>query len=291
MKIKVSRGEKIFQVFNYCFLTLVALLCLYPMWHVLMGSFSKGTRLETASGLSLWPLGFSLDAYERVFSNSLIFSCYRNTIFVIVTSMILQMVLTTIAAYFFSRKKVMFKKPLMLFLLFTMYVEGGTIPFYLTLKDFQLTNNLWGLIIPFMVNTYNLIILRMSFESIPDSLCEAARINGAGHLTILWQIVLPLSKASLAVIALYYGVAQWNSWFWASAIMRNKELLPLQAIRREILISGEQAGMDATGIDAVGLGISIKYATIVVSTVPVLMIYPFVQKYFTQGVMIGAVKE
>jgi len=249
---------------------------MYPMWHVLMGSFSKGTKLEAASGLILWPLGFSLDAYKRVFGNPLIFSGYKNTIFVITVSIILQMTLTTIAAYFFSRKKVMFKKPLMLMLLFTMYVEGGTIPFYLTLKDFHLTNNLWGLIIPFMVNTYNLIILRTSFESIPDSLCEAARIDGAGHLTILWKIVLPLSKASLAVIALYYGVAQWNSWFWASAIMRNKELLPLQAILREILISGEQAGMDATGTDAVGLGISIKYATIVVSTVPVLCIYPFV---------------
>ena len=291
MKIKVSRGERIFQVFNYCFLTLVAFICIYPMWHVFMGSFSSGSKLATVTGAILWPMDFTVEAYKKVFQNPLIFSGYRNTIFIIVVSLFTDMILTTIAAYFFSRKKVMLKKPLMLMILFTMYVDGGTIPFYLTLKEFHLTNSLWGLIIPFMISTYNMIILRTAFEAIPDSLTEAARIDGAGHITILAKIILPLSKASLAVIALYYGVAKWNSWFWGSTILRDKAKYPLQSVLREILISGDTSGMEATGVDAIGIEISIKYATIMVATIPILLIYPFIQKYFTKGVMIGAVKE
>lgn len=291
MKIKVSRGEKIFQVFNYCFLSLVALICIYPILHVAMGSVSSGTKLTTESGVILWPMDFTTIAYEKVFKNPLILTGYKNTLFVIIVSLILNMILTILAAYFFSRPKVMFKKPLMLMVLFTMYVDGGIIPFYLTLKDFHLTDSLWGLIIPFMISTYNMIILRTAFEAIPASLTEAAKIDGAGHITILLKIIIPLSKATLAVIALYYGVSTWNSWFWGSTIMRDKAKLPLQAVLREILISNDTTGMEATGADAIGIEISIRYATIMVATVPILLVYPFIQKYFTKGVMIGAVKE
>lgn len=292
MKVKISRGERIFHVINYIVLTIIALICLYPMWFVAMASFSNSSRLMAHSGFLLKPLGFNLQAYMKVFENPMILKGYVNTLFILVAGVALDLVMTSLAAYFFSRKGVMFKKPLMLFVLFTMFFSGGMIPFYLNLKDLHLINSRWGLIIPFMINTYNMIILRTSFESIPDSLTEAARIDGAGHITILFKIILPLSKAIMAVMVLYYGVSIWNAWFWASAILRDRELYPLQVILREILISNDLQAMNGgTGADAEAIAQSIKYATVMVATVPILFVYPFLQKYFTKGVMIGAVKE
>ena len=292
MKVKISTGERIFRVFNYIFLTLVVLLCLYPVWHVVMGSFSAGNNLISHTGQLLLPLGFSVDAYARVFANPNNRSGYMNTLFILVVGVILDLIMTSLGAYFFSRRGVMFKKPLMLIIMFTMFFSGGIIPFYLTLRDVHLTNSLWGLIIPFMVSTYNMIILRTSFEAIPESLMEAAKIDGAGHITILVRIVLPLSKAILAVMVLYYGVSIWNGWFWASAILRDREMYPLQLILREILLSNDsQAMAGGAGGDAEALSQTIKYATIMVATVPILCVYPFLQKYFASGVMIGAVKE
>ncbi|SET57101.1 putative aldouronate transport system permease protein [Lacrimispora sphenoides] len=292
MKVKISRGERIFHVVNYIILTIVALICLYPMWFVAMASFSDSSQLIAHSGFLLKPLGFNLQAYLKVFENPMILKGYANTLFILVVGVALDLVMTALAAYFFSRKGVMFKKPLMLFVLFTMFFSGGMIPFYLNLKDMHLINSRWGLIIPFMISTYNMIILRTSFESIPDSLTEAARIDGAGHITILFKIILPLSKAIMAVMVLYYGVSIWNAWFWASAILRDRELYPLQVILREILISNDLQGMNGgAGADAEAIAQSIKYATIMVATVPILFVYPFLQKYFTKGVMIGAVKE
>lgn len=292
MKVKISRGERIFHVVNYIILTIVALICLYPMWFVAMASFSDSSQLIAHSGFLLKPLGFNLQAYLKVFENPMILKGYANTLFILVVGVALDLVMTALAAYFFSGKGVMFKKPLMLFVLFTMFFSGGMIPFYLNLKDLHLINSRWGLIIPFMISTYNMIILRTSFESIPDSLTEAARIDGAGHITILFKIILPLSKAIMAVMVLYYGVSIWNAWFWASAILRDRELYPLQVILREILISNDLQAMNGgAGADAEAIAQSIKYATIMVATVPILFVYPFLQKYFTKGVMIGAVKE
>ncbi len=292
MKVKISRGERIFHVVNYIILTIVALICLYPMWFVAMASFSDSSQLIAHSGFLLKPLGFNLQAYLKVFENPMILKGYANTLFILVVGVALDLVMTALAAYFFSRKGVMFKKPLMLLGLFTMFFSGGMIPFYLNLKDLHLINSRWGLIIPFMISTYNMIILRTSFESIPDSLTEAARIDGAGHITILFKIILPLSKAIMAVMVLYYGVSIWNAWFWASAILRDRELYPLQVILREILISNDLQAMNGgAGADAEAIAQSIKYATIMVATVPILFVYPFLQKYFTKGVMIGAVKE
>ncbi len=292
MKVKVSRGERIFRVFNYIFLSIVVLLCLYPMWHVAMGSISDGSRLISHRGPLLAPLGFSMDAYIRVFKNPNILTGYTNTLFILVIGVILSLIMTSLGAYFFSRKGVMFKKPLMMLVMFTMFFSGGMIPFYMTLRDMHLTNSLWGLIVPFMVSTYNMIILRTSFEAIPESLMEAAKIDGAGHITILIKVVLPLSKAILAVMVLYYGVAIWNGWFWASAILRDRDKYPLQLILREILLSNDSQAMSGgAGGDAEAISQTIKYATIMVATVPILCVYPFLQKYFASGVMIGAVKE
>ncbi len=293
MKIKKSKGERAFQVFNYAFLMLIMLVCLYPVWYVAVASFSNSNALTQHSGLLFRPIGFSMDAYKKVFQNPMIGKGYLNTLFILIIGVFLDLVMTSLGAYFLSRKRVMFKKPIMLFIVFTMFFSGGMIPFYINLKELHLTNTLWGLIIPFMITTSNLIILRTSFESIPESLIEAAQIDGAGHIRILTTIVLPLSKAMLAVMVLYYGVSIWNSWFWASAILRNREMYPLQIILREILLSNDTSSMTAgaSATDTEAIGMTIKYATIMVATVPILCVYPFLQKYFTKGTMVGAVKE
>lgn len=292
MKVKRSKGEQIFSVFNYMFLAMIMIVCIYPVWYVAMASFSDSNLLTQHFGPLLKPVGFSVEAYKKVFQNPMIVKGYGNTMFILVVGVFFDLVMTSLGAYFLSRKQVMFKRPIMMLIIFTMFFSGGMIPFYLNLKDLHLTNSLWGLIVPFMINTYNLVILRTSFESIPDSLVEAAQIDGAGHITILLQIILPLSKAILAVMVLYYGVSIWNSWFWASAIIRTREMYPLQVILREILMQNDVSSMNAgaSAIDAEAIGMTIKYATIMVATLPILCVYPMLQKHFTKGAMVGAVK-
>ena len=293
MKVKRSKGERIFGVFNYAFLSLIMVICLYPVWYVAVASFSDSNQLMQHSGPLLSPLGFSIDAYKKVFQNPMIAKGYMNTLFILVVGVVMDLIMTSLGAYFLSRKNVMFKRGIMMLIVFTMFFSGGMIPFYLNLKDLSLTGSHWGLIIPFMINTYNMIILRTSFESIPDSLIEAAQIDGAGHITVLTKVVLPLSKAILAVMVLYYGVSIWNSWFWASAIIRDREMYPLQVILREILMQNDVSSMTtgSSAVDTEAIGMTIRYATIIVATVPILCVYPFLQKHFTKGTMVGAVKE
>ena len=202
MKIKMSTGEKIFSVINYIFLALVAVACLYPMLYVLFASFSNSNQLMRHTGILLWPQGLSAGAYEMVFKNPMIARGYLNTMFVLVMSLILQITLTSLGAYFLSRRNVMFQKPIMLLITFTMFFSGGMIPTYLNMKSLHLTGSLWGLILPFMISVYNLIILKTSFASIPESLIEAARIDGAGFFQQFWYITLPNIKGSLALCAL-----------------------------------------------------------------------------------------
>ncbi len=293
IKVRRSTGERVFNVLNYIILSLIILLCVYPVWYVAMASFSDSNLLTQHSGLLLKPTGFNLDAYAKVFDNPMILKGYLNTLFLLFVGVPINIIMTSLGAYFLSRKNVLFKKPIMMGIMFTMFFSGGMIPFYLNLKDLHMTNTLWGLIIPFAINTYNLVIMRTSFESIPDSLIEAAQIDGASHWKILITIVLPLSKAIIAVMVLYYGVSTWNSWFWASAILRDREMYPLQVILREILLQNDVSSMSsgAGAADAESIAMSIKYATIMVATVPILCVYPFLQKYFTKGTMVGAVKE
>lgn len=293
MKKKDSSAISIFNLFNICILSILALLCIYPIWYVLMASLSNGNLIMQHSGVLLFPIKPNIAAYIAVFKNKMILSGYLNTIKILVISLILQITMTSIGAYFFSRERVLFKKPLMFIITLTMFISGGMIPFYQNLRSLHLMNSHWGLILPFMISTYNMIILKTSFESIPKSLSEAARIDGAGHIRILFSIVLPLSKPVLAVMLLYYGVGVWNGWFWASTILTDRAMYPLQVILREILLSNDTSvmtqGVSSGDLEAVGA--TIRYATVIVATLPILCAYPFLQKYFTRGIMIGAVKE
>lgn len=287
MKIKVSLGEKIFNVFNITLMILLSLICLYPFWHALMASFSDNTSLMMHSGFLLKPAGFSLAAYERILKDKNIWYGFKNTAILLAVGLPLSMFLTSIASYVLSRKNVMLKKPLLAMFMFTMYFSGGTIPFYLNLKDLGLMGSLWGLILPVSVSTWNMLILKTSFESIPQDLCDAARIDGAGHIRTLLSVVLPLSKASLAVIALYYGLGIWNSWFWASVTIRDPKLQPLQLVLRNMIILAPVNGggeMEQLSLETV------KYSTMIISIIPIMLVYPFIQKHFAKGVMIGAVK-
>ena len=287
MKIKVSLGEKIFQVFNYTLMILLSLICLYPFWHAIMASFSDNAQLMNHYGFLIKPAGFSLAAYERILKDVDIWYGFKNTAILLGVGVPLSMVLSSIAAYFLSRNNVMLKKPLLALFMFTMYFSGGTIPYYLNLKDLGLMGTLWGLILPGAISTWNVLILKTAFESIPQDLCDAARIDGAGHIRTLMNVILPLSKASLAVIALYYGLAIWNAWFWASVTIREPELQPLQLVLRNMIILAPANGggeMEQLSLETV------KYSTMIVSIVPIMLIYPFIQKHFAKGVMVGAVK-
>ena len=217
---------------------------------------------------------------------------FKNTLFIMVMGLLVNLFMTIIGAYFLSVKGPKLNGLISFMIIFTMYFHGGMIPSYLNMKDLGLLNSLWSLILPGAITTTNLIITRTAFASIPDSLKESATLDGAGHIQILTKIVLPLSKATLAVILLYYGVAHWNSWFSASIYLQDRNLYPLQLVLRNILKS--------TNLGSMGAGVAadesaqyaelVKYALIVVTTTPILALYPYLQKYFVKGVMVGAIK-
>lgn len=282
----------IFNICNIIFMVLLACVMLYPMLHVLFASLSDSTRVMQHSGLLLKPLGFTLEAYKAVFRDERVFSGYTNTVIVLLGGVAINIVLTCIAAYFLTRKNIMLQKPIMILITATMFISGGLVPFYLVVKNLHLTDTLWSLMLPVAINTYNLIIMKTGFASIPESLEESAKIDGANDEWILCTIMVPLAMPTIAVIILYYAVYHWNAWFNAMIFLRKRNLYPLQLILREILIQNQtdqQVHMESLQ-NAESVSESIKYATIMVSVIPALIIYPFLQKYFVKGVMVGAVK-
>lgn len=290
---KKSFGEMAFNVFNVAFMTLMIVVTLYPFVYVFMSSVSDSTRLLSHTGLLLKPLGFNTEAYTMVFRNPNIISGFRNTLLIVSIGTTLNLIVTCLGAYVLSRKGVPWARPVMLMIVFTMFFSGGLIPTYLLVNNWLgLGNSLAAILIPGLISTWNLIILRTSFQSIPESLIESARIDGAQDFTILFRIVIPLSMPVIAVMILFYSVGHWNSWFSAMIYLRDRSLFPLQLILREILIQNSTQFMasDASSGDLEAIGESIKFATIIIATVPILVVYPFLQKYFVKGVMIGSVK-
>ena len=292
MKVQEGTSRKAFNVFNILFMIFISVITLYPMLYVIFASFSVPSEFMMHEGLLVRPLGFTTATYQMVFKNPMILRGYLNTTFLIVVGVTINIFCTSIGAYFLSRKNILFKKIIMFFIVFSMYFSGGLIPFYFTVKEMGLDNSLWALIIPGAIGTYNMIIMRTAFMGIPDSLSESAEIDGANHFAILFKVVIPLSLPTIAVMVLYYGVGHWNSWFNAMIFLRKREMFPLQLILREILITNSTMDM-SIGTNAGEqelVGDLIKYAVIVIATVPILCLYPFLQKYFVKGVMIGALK-
>lgn len=292
MNIKPSLGERVFDVFNVTLLTLLSVATVYPFLYVLFASLSDPNIVVQTRGLLWYPKGFTTAAYELVFKNPSIISGYLNTFFYVIVGTTLNIFMTSLGAYALSRQNVMWKNPIMFMIVFTMFFSGGLIPSYLLVGNLGLLDTRWAIIIPSAMSAYNLIIMRTSFQGVPVSLEESAKLDGANDFTVLFRIVLPLSMPVVAVMILFYGVGHWNSWFSALIYLRDRELYPLQLILREILISNSTDSMltGAAGGDRMPIGETIKYATIIIATIPILLLYPFLQKYFVKGVMIGAIK-
>lgn len=295
VKKKKSAGEWVFDTFNIILMLIIIIVTVYPMYYVIICSLSEGSKLIGARGAILWPKGFDLSAYKAVLNNPNIFTGYRTTIIVVVTGTFLSVMTTAIGAFLITRKNYPLKKPLSYLMVFTMYFSGGMIPTYLVVNNLlKMGDSIMALILPGMISVYNLLIMKANFEALPDSLEEAAKIDGANDIRILFQIIIPLSMSVIAVMILFYGVSYWNAWFGAMMYIRTRSKYPLQLILREILISNDTSSMGGAGSAAAGdrymIGESIKYSTIVVATLPILCLYPFIQKYFVKGVMIGAVK-
>jgi len=288
----VKKKISVFDIINFVITGLIGLFCVYPFFYVVMASFSDPSELMGHNGVLLAPLNATLGAYKEIFKNEMIVGSFRNTFLILIIGVALSMIITTMAAYFFSRKDIMLQKPLFMLVLFTMFVSGGLVPLYLTVCDIGIDDTLWAVILPTVVSTYNLIVLRTGFMAVPESLIESARLDGANDFFVFAKIVLPLSKASLAVILLYYLVENWNGWFNASIFLRDKALYPLQLVLRQILLSNSTDSMmgGADVGDYESFSETLKYAVICVATLPMLLIYPFLQKHFAKGVMIGAVK-
>lgn len=292
--LKESMGSKIFNTFNIALMVIISFLCLAPVLHVIFASISDPILLTQHEGIILWPLGFTLEGYRLVFSRATILTGYANTIFYVITGVILSTALTAIGGYALSRKGLYWGNPIMLMITFTMFFNGGLIPFYMVVNGLGMYNTRWAIILPGAISVFNLIIMRTSLAEVPISLEESAKLDGAGHWTIMLRIILPLSKATIAVIILFYAVGMWNTWFNANIFLRDRSKWPLQLYLKEILVQNDTSAVTSTGSTTEGLADIykplVKYATIVASTLPVLCFYPFAQKYFVTGVMIGSVK-
>ena len=290
MKKKINIGYLIFDIFNVIFLIALSIICLYPIWYCMVASVSDPSAIARAGGMMLLPEGFQTLAYKAVFSNEDILVGYANTLFYVGVGTVLNLILTMIAGYVLSRKRLLLSKQMNLYVTITMYVSGGMIPIYLVIRSLGLLDSRMVILLVGAVSTFNVMMARTYFYSSPDALEEAARVDGAGELRILFSVMLPLAKPIMAVLALYYAVGRWNEWFNAMIYLTDRSKFPLQLILREILLQGNVEGDGSGAADVAQIGENIKFATIVVATLPVLCVYPFVQKYFVKGVMVGAVK-
>ncbi len=284
-----STGSKIFSVINYILLTVIGFIMFYPMFYVFIVSISSAEYINQGA-ISFWPKGINFEAYSRVFQNESIWIGYKNTILYTVVGTIINVVVTAMCAYPLSRKDFYGRGPITVLITLTMFFSGGMIPLYLVINGLNIMNTMWAVILPTTISTYNMIVMRTSFEAIPVSLIESAHLDGANDIKILAKIVLPLSKPIIATMVLFYAVTHWNSYFPAMLYLNDQSKYPVQVIMRDIVIEGDmaQAG-DVSGIMNV-VATNYKYAVIIISVVPILVVYPFIQKYFTKGVMIGAVK-
>ena len=293
---KNSMSRNVFIFFNTVFLILLSSACIVPIIHVVMSSISDPLALSECRGLVLWPRKISFIGYREVLKSSTVWNGYAHTILYVSVQTVLGLLLTSLAAYVLSRKNLKLKNILMFMITFTMMFNGGLIPNYVLMNKLNLLDTIWAVIFPMCITPMNVIIMRTFFLTIPDSLEESAKIDGAGAWRILFQIYYPLSKASLAVIALFLIVAQWNSYFIAMIFLQDRDLWPLQLVLKDLITTAKGAAMltAQSGGGSAGLTVMttrvINYSVIVVGTLPIFCAYPFIQKYFIKGVMIGSIK-
>lgn len=289
---KKSISDYIFYIVVGAIMIILSIITLYPFLYVLFASLSDPSEFMVVKGILWHPLKATLESYKSVLNNPNIFIGYKNTLFIVAVGTFINVIFTCMGAYFLSRKGPFWKKPIMFFITITMFIDGGLIPSYLLVKDLGLYNSLWALILPGAISTFNMIMVRTAFMGIPSSLEESARIDGANDWSILFKVILPLSLPTMAVIGLFYAVSHWNSWFGANIYLNDSSKFPLQLILRDIVIQSQVGDMTigAAMGDSYAMSFTIKYATVMVATLPILIVYPFIQKYFVKGVMVGSLK-
>jgi putative aldouronate transport system permease protein len=288
--VGVTRGYRVFQLVNGFVLTLVVLVTLFPFVTIVARSFSGEQEIRSGQ-VSFWPKGFNLTTYDRVMSDVMFWTNYRNTVYYTVVATVIALVLTTCYAYVLSKKNLRGRGLLVGIAVFTMFFNGGLIPNYVLVSSLGLRNTLWAIVLPNAISVFNLLVMKAFFESLPVELEEAAAVDGTGTYGTLLRIVLPLSKAVLATMLLFYAVSFWNSWFAGFLYMDRQELFPVTVYLRN-LIAGATSGTDNTASSEAALQIaaSIQAVTIVLIMLPIMLVYPFIQRYFVSGVMLGAVK-
>ncbi len=290
---KRKKNDKIFYAINLFLLSLVALIVLYPLYFIIIASISDPDAV-LAGKVVLYPVDITLSGFQKIIERSDVWRGYLNTIIYTLITVVLSLVVTIPAGWALSRKTLPGKKLLMIYFIIPMFFGGGLIPFYNVMSGLHLVNTIWAIILPAILSVWNLFMTKTFFESsVPNGLIEAATIDGAGQFKIFFSIVLPLAKAIMAVMALYYAVGQWNSYFNAMIFLQDEKLYPLQLVLKEILLASENTtgGSGETILEQYRLANQLKYASVIVSSLPVLCLYPFVQKYFAQGAMIGSLKE
>lgn len=290
---KRLRADDIFQLVVTVVCIFIFLIIAYPLYFVIIASFSDPTLVSTGK-VVLWPKGISFQGYEMIFNHSKLWTGYRNAVFYTIAGTLFNLLVTLPAAYAASRKEFMPRRVIMFLFAFTMYFGGGLIPTYLLISDLKLNNTIWVFIIPFALNVYNFIITRTFFEtSIAEEMRESAILDGCNDFRFFISVALPLSKAIISVIALYYAVGHWNDYFTSLIYIRNQELIHLQMVLREILLVADSSSL-ASSTGGYGYALkyveSMRYGVIIVASLPLMIIYPFIQKYFEKGVMLGAVK-
>ncbi|MDR1568925.1 MAG: carbohydrate ABC transporter permease [Oscillospiraceae bacterium] len=284
-----SLADASFNTVNFLIMTVVVFITLYPFWYVLVASFSSMNHLYT-SQLLLWPDGLNLTSYRFVLSNDRVPRAFLNSAFIVVVGTAISMLLTTLGAYVLSKPYLPGRNAFTGFIVLTMLFSGGLIPFYMTVQFLGLIDTIWALIIPSAISSYNMIIMRNFLQGIPSALEESAHIDGATHLQVLLRIYLPLSAPVLATITLFYAVSYWNSFFYAIIFLNRQELQPIQVLLREVL---QQSRVDMLVSEDYRLNSpteTVKMALVIVTIVPIIVIYPFLQKYFVKGVLIGSLK-
>lgn len=291
--IRKSASDIAAKVVAYILTAGFAVICVLPMWHVLVASFSDPIRLALYEGFLFKPLDFSLEGYELLFSYNNLWRSYLNTIIYTVSATVLGLLLDLLAAYVLSRRNLMFKRLLMIIIIIPLLFNGGVIPLYLVVRTLGMTNTIWAMIVPACCNTMSIIMLKNGMESVNDAICEAAQIDGAGHVRILMQIMLPLTTSFIATVVLFNAIGHWNSWVNASMFISasHKELYPLQLIMRDILINNSTEGVVSPSGYPISFYLpSLRVVMVIVGSLPLIILYPFVQKYFETGIIIGSVK-
>ncbi|WP_339296960.1 carbohydrate ABC transporter permease [Paenibacillus sp. FSL R5-0623] len=292
MNISPSRGSRIFDCLNITLLSIFALLTVLPFVYVIAGSFATQKEL-LLRGFIVFPTEFSLDAYKYIFSTPALIKSLLVTIFITVFGTLINIFLTCLMAYPLARKDMDFRKPILMLIVFTMLFSGGMIPTFLVVKQLGMINTYWSLLIPGAISAFNLIIIRNFFQQLPESLEESAKIDGCNDLSVFFRIVLPLSMPAIATFSLFYAVGHWNTYFSAVLYINDNTKWPIQVLLRQFVILASGGIGDSTAMDADYVSPpeqSIKMAVIVVSTLPILLVYPFLQKHFAKGVLLGSVK-